>query len=156
MPKSQNQEYNKLIDSPFLEDKLCHNLYVVSNAITRMYRTSLEKIDLTYPQYVVMMALWEKDDVSVSELHQKTHIDIGSLSLILKKMCNKEVISMVTNQSDKRIKQVQLTARGSIMKQVMEQEKAKFKESYKQVLTEKEFSDLLVLLKKLKSGLLEY
>ncbi|MEC8226255.1 MAG: MarR family transcriptional regulator, partial [Pseudomonadota bacterium] len=60
-----------------LDNQLCHRLYMASNGIARAYRDSLNQLDLTYPQYVVMMALWEKDQISIAELLEKTAIDGG-------------------------------------------------------------------------------
>lgn len=76
-------------NTPRLKNLLCHRLYTASNAITRTYRPFLEALQLTYPQYITMVALWEKDNLSVKELHKITEIDNGCLSLMLKKMLEK-------------------------------------------------------------------
>lgn len=99
-----------------LKNQLCHRLYIASNNIIRSYRIYLDELDLTYPQYVVMMALWEKDKVQVSELEEKTQIDAGSLSLILQKLITKKFIKTQSDEIDKRKKIVSLTDRGEGLK----------------------------------------
>ncbi|GAA0300970.1 MarR family transcriptional regulator [Psychrosphaera haliotis] len=95
-----------------LSNQLCHRYYVASNAITRAYRPFLDKLDITYPQYVVLMALWEKDNVDVKFIKEKTHIDGGALSLILKKLEAKMLLQFCASDKDKRIKFVKLTDAG--------------------------------------------
>ncbi len=69
-----------------LKNQLCHRLYMASNSIARAYREPLSELNITYPQYVVMMALWEQDEVTIAELVAKTAIDGGAMTQILKKM----------------------------------------------------------------------
>jgi hypothetical protein len=54
-----------------LENQLCHRLYMASNSIVRAYREPLRELNITYPQYVVMMALWEKDKITIADLLKK-------------------------------------------------------------------------------------
>ncbi len=96
-----------------LENQLCHRLYMASNGITRLYRDSLLQLDLTYPQYVVMMALWEQDQISISELVEKTCIDSGAMTLILKKLSDKSLLCVAKNADDKRKRYVSLLKKGS-------------------------------------------
>ncbi|MBR0572624.1 MULTISPECIES: MarR family winged helix-turn-helix transcriptional regulator [Pasteurellaceae] len=137
-----------------LSNQLCHRFYVISNAITRRYRASLEKIDLTYPQYVAMMALWEEDNISVGELHKKTLIDNGCLTVMLKKMCDKNLITLISSDTDKRIKKVKLTDKGLKLKVIAQKEREKIQQEQKQILSETEYQQLIYLLDKLKSDLI--
>ncbi|MEO9943826.1 MarR family winged helix-turn-helix transcriptional regulator [Paraglaciecola sp.] len=105
------------MDQLKLSNQICHRYYVASNAITRAYRPLLDKLGITYPQYVVLMALWETDNVDVKFIKQKTQIDGGALSLILKKLCDKSLIEVMASEQDKRIKHVKLTANGWQMQQ---------------------------------------
>ena len=98
-----------------LDNQLCHRLYMASNGIARAYRDSLNQLDLTYPQYVVMMALWEKDRISIAELLEKTAIDGGAMTQILKKMSDKALLSITKDSQDKRKRLVQLEAKGKAM-----------------------------------------
>jgi len=105
-------------DHLLLDEQLCHRVYVLSNAITRAYRPLLKDLDITYPQYVVMMALWEQDDIVINQLLEKTLIDAGAMSLILKKLHAKSLISLNSSNIDKRIKVVKLTTPGQSLKEL--------------------------------------
>jgi len=95
-----------------LESQLCHRFYTLSNAFTRAYRPLLKSLDITYPQYVVMMALWEQSNVTIAELLDKTVIDGGAMTLILKKLEQKGLLSVVKDEDDKRVRRVLLTESG--------------------------------------------
>ncbi len=142
-------------DNQQLDNQLCHRFYVIANAITRKYKPMLDKINLTYPQYVVMMALWEKDNISVTELQKKTLIDIGCLSVMLKKMVDKQFIEMIVSSTDRRKKTIQLTHKGKKLKTAAQVEKKKLQEENQSNLTDKEYNQLIELLDKLKAGLVE-
>lgn len=95
-----------------LDNQICHRLYMASNGLTRTYRDSLADLNLTYPQYVVMMALWEKDGISITALLEKTAIDGSAMTQILKKMCDKQLLNIVKDEQDKRKRVVKLTGEG--------------------------------------------
>lgn len=99
-----------------LENQICHRLYVASNLLTRIYRPLLAQIDLTYPQFLIMLALWERDKVSILDIVERTKIDGGSLSLILKKMAAKKLITIESDTEDKRKKVVTLTRKAKNLK----------------------------------------
>jgi len=99
-----------------LKNQLCHRLYMASNSIARAYREPLTEINLTYPQYVVMMALWEQDKITIATLIEKTAIDGGAMTQILKKMTDKTLISVIKNQQDKRKRLIKLTDNGQALK----------------------------------------
>lgn len=98
-----------------LSDLVCHRFYVAANAMIRAYRPYLDELDITYPQYLVLIALWEKDQVEIGDIKQRTRIDGGALSLILKKLEAKRFIRFEKSDSDKRIKLVCLTPNGRDM-----------------------------------------
>lgn len=98
-----------------LDNQICHRLYMASNGLTRTYRDSLAELNLTYPQYVVMMALWEKDGISITALLEKTAIDGSAMTQILKKMGDKQLLNILKDEQDKRKRVVKLTAQGQIM-----------------------------------------
>lgn len=136
----------------FLDNQLCHRFYVVSNALTRAYRPMLEALDLTYPQYIVMMSLWQKDQVTVKELLQHTQIDGGAMSLMLKKLENKLIVNITPSVEDKRVKLISLTEKG----QALQQEALKLRESVLCQLapiSEQELLQLTELVDKLKNNL---
>ena len=94
-----------------LENQLCHRFYLLSNAFTRAYRPLLASLDITYPQYIVMMALWEQDDITINALIDKTGIDGSALSLMLRKLADKGYVSMQADAQDRRAKRVELGRR---------------------------------------------
>lgn len=99
-----------------LTNQLCHPLYSAANAIVRAYDPHLKEIDLTYPQYLVMMALWEKDGVRISDISNVTYIDSGSMTPILKKLIDKKFIAITPSKEDGRQKVVSLTKKGENLK----------------------------------------
>lgn len=101
-----------------LENQLCHRFYAVSNALTRVYRPLLKSLDITYPQYVVMMGLWEEDAITIQVLLQRTRIDGGAMSLILKKLQAKGYVDVQIGEQDKRARIVHLTDAGREAKDV--------------------------------------
>lgn len=102
--------------SLYLENQLCHRIYVASNLLTRIYRPMLAEMDLTYPQYLIMLALWENDGVSILNILERTKIDGGSLSLILKKLVSKKLVIVEADAEDKRKKKVCLTRKAKNLK----------------------------------------
>lgn len=143
-----------IYDDLKLDNQLCHRLYIASNAIIRAYRPLLAELDLTYPQYVVMMALWEKDQLPIHALIQTTLIDGGALSLILKKLVAKEYISVIPAPEDKRLRYVHLTDKGQKL-----QEQAKYiPDQLKCQIThfsQQDMSDLIRLLDQMTSDLID-
>lgn len=99
-----------------LKNQLCHRLYMASNSIARAYREPLAEINLTYPQYVVMMALWEQDKITIAELLEKTAMDGSAMTQILKKMADKILLEVVKDEKDKRKRLIQLTTDGQALK----------------------------------------
>lgn len=99
-----------------LENQLCHRFYSVSNAFTRAYRPLLKSLDITYPQYLVMMAMWEQDKQTISQLVEKCRIDAGALTLILQKLSQKDFVEITPSSHDKRVKVVALTPKGHATK----------------------------------------
>jgi DNA-binding MarR family transcriptional regulator len=99
-----------------LKNQLCHRLYMASNSIVRAYRELLSVLNITYPQYVVMMALWEQDKITIAQLVEKTAIDGGAMTQILKKMADKSLLNIVKDQQDKRKRLVKLTQQGQALK----------------------------------------
>lgn len=103
-------------DSLCLDKQVCFSLYSASNAMVRAYRPLLKDLDLTYLQYIVMMVLWEKDEISVGELGERVHLDSGTLTPLLKRLESKELISRNSSSSDERVRVLVLTAKGKALK----------------------------------------
>jgi DNA-binding MarR family transcriptional regulator len=98
-----------------LEDQLCFALYSASNAVVRLYRPLLQPFDLTYPQYVVLLALWQQDDISLGELGSKTLFDSGTLTPLVKKLESKGWLKRLASAQDERVKKVVLTVTGKAL-----------------------------------------
>lgn len=96
-------------ENMILGDQLCFSLYSVANALTRQYRPLLKDFDLTYPQFIVLLALYEKDDISLKELGEKTLFDSGTLTPLVQKLEAKEFLKRVSIKEDERVKKVILT-----------------------------------------------
>ena len=90
----------------YLENQVCFAMYSATNAIIRQYRPLLQEYDLTYPQFIVLLALYEKDNVTLSEIGQKTFFDSGTLTPIIKKLEEKQFLKRVAVKEDERMKKV--------------------------------------------------
>jgi len=105
-------------DAPVTVDQfLCFALYSASLAMTRLYQSRLKPLGLTYPQYLVLLALWEKDNVTVSEVGARVQLDSGTLSQLLKRL---EASGLVCRnrdtQGDERRVLITLTEQGQQLK----------------------------------------
>ncbi|MFD9736306.1 MarR family winged helix-turn-helix transcriptional regulator [Umezawaea sp. NPDC059074] len=99
-----------------VDDLLCFALYAASRAVTAAYRPLLQELGLTYPQYLVMVALWERDSLPVKDLGDTLQLDYGTLTPLLKRL---EAAGLITRQrraDDERSVQIGLTAEGSAMR----------------------------------------
>ena len=99
-----------------LDNQLCFAVYSTSLAMTRLYKPMLEKLDLTYPQYLVMLALWERDGVMVSELGTQLSLDSGTLTPLLKRLEAIGHVSRLRDVADERRVRVTLTPTGRALK----------------------------------------
>ena len=103
-----------------LEDQLCFALYAATNAITRAYREKLGDIGLTYPQYLVVMALLGKPSMTSGELARSLRLDAGTLTPMLKRLDAAGLIERTRRTEDERIIDNQLTVRGLALQQEMQ------------------------------------
>ena len=95
-----------------LENQICFPLYVASKEIIRKYQPILEKYELTYTQYIVLMALWEYGKQSVKELGNRLYLDSGTLTPLLKKLEKRNFLKRVKSDKDERIVFIELTEEG--------------------------------------------
>jgi DNA-binding MarR family transcriptional regulator len=95
-----------------LDNQLCFALYSASLAMTKLYKPLLDELGLTYPQYLAMLALWEGDGLSVSELGQRLHLDSGTLTPLLKRLEATGLIARIRAVDDERRVHISLTAAG--------------------------------------------
>ena len=103
-------------DSLKLENQLCFPLYACAKEITRHYRPFLEKIDLTYTQYIVMMVLWEENKINVKRLGEKLFLDSGTLTPLLKSLEAKGYITRSRSKDDERNLNVEITDLGKALR----------------------------------------
>jgi DNA-binding MarR family transcriptional regulator len=95
-----------------LENQLCFSLYASSRAITRMYRPFLEGLGITYPQYLVLLVLWEQRESTVKELSEKLDLDSGTLTPMLKRMEGQNLVQRKRSLEDERVVNIQITETG--------------------------------------------
>jgi len=98
-----------------LNHQLCFALYAATHAVTRAYRDGLEQAGLTYTQYLVMMVLWEKDNVSVGGIAQRLDLDSATLTPMLKRLELSGFILRKRNKDDERIVEISLTKTGDAL-----------------------------------------
>ena len=99
-----------------LDQQLCFALYSASLLVTKLYKPHLDALGLTYPQYLVMMVLWEHDDQVVTELGTRLSLDSGTLTPLLKRMETKGWLRRTRDAADERRVRVTLTDGGRALK----------------------------------------
>ncbi|PXA99256.1 ArsR family transcriptional regulator [Nostoc sp. 3335mG] len=99
-----------------LDRQLCFQFYAASNLINRLYAPVLGELGLTYPQYLVMLVLWEGDGLSVGALGRRLHLDSGTITPLLKRMEALGLVRRERDRSDERRVQVRLTEAGRALR----------------------------------------
>jgi DNA-binding MarR family transcriptional regulator len=99
-----------------LDNQLCFAIYSASLAMTRLYKPLLDQLELTYPQYLVMLVLWEQDGLMVSELGQRLSLDSGTLTPLLKRLEASGYVSRIRDVKDERRVHINLTTTGRRLK----------------------------------------
>ena len=99
-----------------LDDQLCFALYAASRAVTARYRPMLDAIGLTYPQYLVMMLLWESDNQTVGQLGSRLALDSGTLSPLLKRLTAAGLVTRHRRVEDERSVSIALTDAGRALR----------------------------------------
>ena len=108
------------IDPQNLDHQLGFSLYVCSKELIRLYRPYLEEYNLTYTGYLVLSALWEKDNVNIKELGKRLTLDSGTLTPLLKKLEQAGFLERVRNPDDERYLSIALTRRGRALRAKLE------------------------------------
>ncbi|MBP1164895.1 MULTISPECIES: MarR family winged helix-turn-helix transcriptional regulator [unclassified Chryseobacterium] len=99
-------------NTPKLENQICFPLYVIAKEITGLYRPFLDELGITYPQYLVMMILWDGDGLTVTHIGEKLYLDSGTLTPLLKRLESKGFISRKRKKEDERVVEVFLDEAG--------------------------------------------
>jgi len=98
-----------------LSNQLCFPIYATSRLITREYQPYLDKLGITYPQYLVLMVLWETDTISVNEISKKLILNTNTITPLLKRMETLGIIHRRRSGDDERKVIVALTSKGKLM-----------------------------------------
>jgi MarR family transcriptional regulator, organic hydroperoxide resistance regulator len=99
-----------------LDNQFCFSVYSAAHALNRVYKPLLDRLGLTYPQYLAMLVLWERDDRSVGEIGEKLMLETNTLTPLLKRLEALGAIARVRNPKDERQVRVHLTERGRAMR----------------------------------------
>lgn len=100
-----------------VDELLCFALYSTMHALGRAYAPLLEPLGLTYPQYAVMIVLWEQDNLAVRELGARLHLDSGTLTPLLKRMEAAGLVDRTRSREDQRVVRITLTPIGRAMRE---------------------------------------
>lgn len=104
-------------DNLKLENQLCFPLYAAAREVVAQYKPYLERIDLTYTQYIAMMVIWEKKSISVKELGQYLYLDSGTLTPLLKRLEKKGYVRRIRASDDERVVIINITDAGEELKE---------------------------------------
>ncbi len=103
-------------DALNLKNQVCFPVYTLSREIINRYRPFLDKLGVTYPQYLVMMVLWEEELQTVNQIGEKLHLDSGTLTPLLKRLEQKGFLSRKRKCTDERVVEITLTNSGKALK----------------------------------------
>jgi DNA-binding MarR family transcriptional regulator len=99
-----------------LDNQICFAVYSAAHAFNRVYKPLLDRLGLTYPQYLVMLVLWERDGVAVKEIGERLHLDSGTLTPLLKRLEQAGMIRRTRSREDERQVMIDLTSEGQALK----------------------------------------
>ncbi|MDA9529712.1 MarR family winged helix-turn-helix transcriptional regulator [Bradyrhizobium sp. CCBAU 25338] len=105
-------------DAPLrLDNQICFAVYSAAHAFNRVYKPLLDRLGLTYPQYLVMLVLWERDDVPVKDIGEKLFLDSGTLTPLLKRLEAAHLVKRTRSREDERQVLIALTPQGYALKE---------------------------------------
>ncbi|AVM55243.1 MarR family winged helix-turn-helix transcriptional regulator [Capnocytophaga sp. oral taxon 864] len=134
-------------DALKLSSQVCFPLYAASREITQQYAKYLMPLDLTYPQYLVLLVLWEEKNLSVNAIGEKLYLDSGTLTPLLKRMEAKELLTRTRSAQDERTVLINLTEKGKKLQTKAKKIPIQLKEETP--LSEEELETLKTLVNKL-------
>ncbi|MCV9386750.1 MarR family winged helix-turn-helix transcriptional regulator [Reichenbachiella ulvae] len=106
---------NKNPETLWLENQICFPIYAASRMVTKLYTPLLSQLDITYPQYLVLLVLWKQDQRTVSEISQQIHLESNTLTPILKRMQAKGLLERKRSEKDERSVVISLTKKGKAL-----------------------------------------
>lgn len=134
----------------FLENQLCFPLYASSRLTTKLYAPYLNKLDITYPQYLVFLVLWKHKKQSVKEIGERLFLDSNTLTPMLKRLEQKSLIERNRSTEDERTVLISLTKEGELLKEKAKEIPKNILESFQgSSISEIEMNDLKNTLTKL-------
>lgn len=101
---------------PTIDQMLCFAVYSAGHAFTRFYKPRLDALDLTYPQYLAFLVLWEKDDITVKTLGERLFLDSGTITPLIKRLEARGLVSRHRDPDDERQVRIRLTDEGRALK----------------------------------------
>ncbi|CUU14177.1 DNA-binding MarR family transcriptional regulator [Bradyrhizobium sp. JR7.2] len=105
------------LDPQRLDNQICFAVYSAAHAFNRVYKPLLDRLGLTYPQYLVMLVLWERDDVPVKDIGEKLFLDSGTLTPLLKRLEAAHLVRRTRSREDERQVLIALTPQGHALKE---------------------------------------
>lgn len=112
-----SMDTNTATDALLLDHQLCFALHSASLAMTKVYKPHLDALGVTYPQYLVLLVLWERDGVTVSAIGERLFLDSGTLTPLLKRLEAQGLLSRTRDAQDERRVVIRLTDQGRALKQ---------------------------------------
>jgi DNA-binding MarR family transcriptional regulator len=100
-----------------LDNQICFAVYSTAHAFNRVYKPLLDQLGLTYPQYLVMLVLWERDGVPLKDIGERLFLDSGTLTPLLKRLETAQLIKRTRSTEDERQVLIALTAQGHALKE---------------------------------------
>lgn len=104
-----------IYDQLKIDNQICFPLYAASRLITRAYQEDLDKLGITYPQYLVLMLLWEFEELTVNEIAEKLILNTNTVTPLLKRMESMKILTRETSKADQRKVIIRLTEHGNAM-----------------------------------------
>lgn len=101
---------------PTIDQMLCFAVYSAGHAFTRFYKPRLEALDLTYPQYLAFLVLWERDDITVKTLGERLFLDSGTITPLIKRLEARGLVRRRRDEDDERQVRITLTEAGRALK----------------------------------------
>jgi len=115
-PKDAPSSSTAAVDLLKLDTQLCFAVYAAAHALNKTYKPLLEPLDLTYPQYLVMLVLWERDGLTVKEIGERLFLDSGTLTPLLKRLESAGRIHRTRDAADERQVRITLSDAGRALK----------------------------------------
>src|SRR3954466_16404775 len=114
----ENTAPKPMATSPLLlGNQLCFAVYSAAHAFNRVYKPLLDRLSLTYPQYLVMLALWERDGVAVKDIGERLFLDSGTLTPLLKRLEGAGLVKRTRSSADERQVMIALTPQGHALRE---------------------------------------